>query len=152
MNEKVLVSVIIPVYNAGPYLDETFESVLSQTVLQQGVSLEVSVYDDGSTDDSVSQLVPMIKKIFNMMAMLEVMYLLFCPTRTSCHATIQVQKIKAWAPLVRQKGTRLVHAYHPALTSFSVVLFRRLAQLQYSLLPQASNSLRAFLSGRIPPG
>ncbi len=45
-----LVSVITPVFNCAPYLDETFESILAQTYRQ----LQICIYDDGSTDDSVA--------------------------------------------------------------------------------------------------
>ena len=44
-----LVSVIIPMKNAEPYVREALDSVLSQA----DVELEVVVVDDGSTDRSV---------------------------------------------------------------------------------------------------
>jgi glycosyltransferase involved in cell wall biosynthesis len=44
------VSVVIPCYNASPFLRETLESVLRQT----HPPLEVIVVDDGSTDDSAA--------------------------------------------------------------------------------------------------
>lgn len=45
---RVDVSVVIPCFNAAPYLAETLQSVLDQTVLPQ----QILVVDDGSTDDS----------------------------------------------------------------------------------------------------
>lgn len=46
------ISIIIPVYNSGQYLNRCLDSVLSQTY----TSLEVICIDDGSIDDSLSIL------------------------------------------------------------------------------------------------
>lgn len=43
-----LISVIVPVYNTAPFLEECISSILSQTY----ALLEVILVDDGSTDDS----------------------------------------------------------------------------------------------------
>lgn len=47
--KRVLISVIIPVYNAAPYLDDCIGSLLRQSLKQ----IEIICVDDGSTDDSV---------------------------------------------------------------------------------------------------
>jgi glycosyltransferase involved in cell wall biosynthesis len=44
------VTLIIPVFNNAPYLDESLSAALAQT----GVSLEIIIIDDGSTDASLS--------------------------------------------------------------------------------------------------
>ena len=44
----VKVSVILPIYNVAPYLDETFQSIISQTLKD----IEIIAVNDGSTDNS----------------------------------------------------------------------------------------------------
>ena len=46
------VSVVVPVYNKGPFLKESFDSIFAQT----HADLEVIAIDDRSTDDSLEQL------------------------------------------------------------------------------------------------
>ena len=43
------VSIIIPCYNAAPWIEETIRSALAQTHADR----EIIVIDDGSTDDSL---------------------------------------------------------------------------------------------------
>jgi glycosyltransferase involved in cell wall biosynthesis len=51
------VTVVIPAYNAAPWLKETLNSVLSQSVEE----LEVLLIDDGSTDDTAEQALQLAK-------------------------------------------------------------------------------------------
>lgn len=47
--QRTSVSVILPIYNLEPYLDDAFSSLLAQVHRP----IEVSVWDDGSNDSSV---------------------------------------------------------------------------------------------------
>ncbi|CAL8130690.1 unnamed protein product [Orchesella dallaii] len=76
----MIVSVALPVYNAQEFLDECFESILKQNLsindhnkkekcqdqedIEIKFSVEVSVYDDGSTDSSPT-MIDKWAKIFN---------------------------------------------------------------------------------------
>lgn len=51
-NEKPKVSVIVPVFNAGNYLETCLESLINQTLQ----NIELICVDDGSTDNSISIL------------------------------------------------------------------------------------------------
>lgn len=50
INEGPLISVIMPVYNAAPYIGEAVESILNQSY----TNFEFIIIDDGSTDESIS--------------------------------------------------------------------------------------------------
>ncbi len=60
---RPVVSIIIPSYNAGPFLRPAVESILRQTYSQ----VEVWVIDDGSTDGSVDQLTALSDSRLNVM-------------------------------------------------------------------------------------
>ena len=47
-----LVSVIVPIYNAGPYLEQCLDSIVEQT----HKDLEIILLNDGSTDDSLATM------------------------------------------------------------------------------------------------
>lgn len=48
MEERLLISIIVPVYNVRPYLNEAIESALNQSYK----NLEIILIDDGSSDGS----------------------------------------------------------------------------------------------------
>ncbi|KAB7732667.1 glycosyltransferase [Rudanella paleaurantiibacter] len=60
MTVSPTVSVIIPAYNAGRYVVECLESVLTQTRLPT----EVIVINDGSTDDTLEWLLPFADRVW----------------------------------------------------------------------------------------
>ena len=57
MEQTQLVSVIVPLYNAEKYIEETMESILNQTYK----NIEIVIVDDGSKDQS-SSIVKNLKK------------------------------------------------------------------------------------------
>ena len=54
--KDILVSVIIPAYKAGPYLEETVQGVLHQTHR----NFELIIVDDGSPDDQAEIIAPLV--------------------------------------------------------------------------------------------
>jgi glycosyltransferase involved in cell wall biosynthesis len=54
LQAKVAVSVIVPVYNPGPYIEPCLKSLLGQTLPRE--SLELIFVNDGSTDDTPERL------------------------------------------------------------------------------------------------
>lgn len=58
LKELPLVSVCIPVYNHESYVQECIESVLSQDY----ENIELIIIDDGSTDNSVTKIQPLLAK------------------------------------------------------------------------------------------
>eukprot|EP00039_Didymoeca_costata_P014034 m.221610 g.221610 ORF g.221610 m.221610 type:complete len:371 (-) comp15928_c0_seq23:1735-2847(-) len=50
--DRLRVSVIMPVFNCEQYLPDALSSIISQQLDRHGIRLELSVYDDGSSDKS----------------------------------------------------------------------------------------------------
>jgi len=59
--ENAKVSIITPVYNVEAYLEETLESLLSQSL----TPIELILVDDGSTDRSAEIVIEYAKKYSN---------------------------------------------------------------------------------------
>ena len=52
MNDKPLISIVVPVYNVEEYVSKCIRSILQQTFK----NYELIVVNDGSTDDSLGKL------------------------------------------------------------------------------------------------
>ena len=52
MTNNPFISVIVPVYNVGKYLEECLESLVNQTL----ENIEIICVNDGSTDNSLNVL------------------------------------------------------------------------------------------------
>ena len=81
---KPLVSVIVPIYNAAPFLAEALDSIITSTYRP----IEVIMIDDGSTDNSLS------------------IAQLYCQQHSECKVIIQKN---AGASAARNSGIRLSH-------------------------------------------
>lgn len=57
-----IISVIVPVYNSEPYLDQSIGSLTKQTIFEE---LDVIIIDDGSTDNSLKTLSKYAQKFNN---------------------------------------------------------------------------------------
>ena len=48
--DHIAVSVIVPIYNTKPWLEECVQSILDQDFPKENGAIEVLLIDDGSTD------------------------------------------------------------------------------------------------------
>ena len=60
-SQDILVSIVIPTYNSAKYINESIDSVLSQTIS----NWEIRIVDDCSTDDTYQILLPYLNKYSN---------------------------------------------------------------------------------------
>ncbi|MDR1042822.1 MAG: glycosyltransferase [Clostridiales Family XIII bacterium] len=66
-DDKYLISIIIPIYNAGDYLSGAFDSILNQTIGFE--RLEVIFADDSSSDGSAGRIDDLAAKYENVVAL-----------------------------------------------------------------------------------
>ncbi len=56
MTDDIILSIIVPVYNAGRYIEAFMDSIVRDTDDESSACLEVITVDDGSKDDSLKML------------------------------------------------------------------------------------------------
>jgi len=60
--EEYDISIILPVYNASPWLADCLRSIICQ--IKDKIRVELSIFNDGSTDDSldiINQWIPVLE-------------------------------------------------------------------------------------------
>ena len=87
MKNATLISVVIPAYNAGQFLDETLESVLSQTY----ENWECIIVNDGSTDNTESVVKNGVKKTLDFVIFIRKIVVL--PIREILESKMQKENI-----------------------------------------------------------
>lgn len=65
LEDKKLFSVIMPAYNAAPYIVNSLNSVIEQEGIRFEEEVEIIIIDDGSTDHTVDSINPLLKKYPN---------------------------------------------------------------------------------------
>lgn len=67
-SDATVVSIIIPLYNCQDFIQECLDSIFAQTLTSdsyQQVKLELSIYEDGSTDNTLKIVEESFQKLKN---------------------------------------------------------------------------------------